>query len=86
MWFLSPLAILSLVGFSCAIALPEPIRIELDIEATDGEHKHMREISGNTLAKLQQAVKELEEPGYHGKFSSYPFLISLHRHQPWSKH
>ena len=55
------------------IAHPEPMSLELDIEAIGDEDRHVRETSPNTLVKLQQVVKGLEDPDYHG--ASYSLFI-----------
>ncbi|KAL8796538.1 MAG: hypothetical protein Q9195_001212 [Heterodermia aff. obscurata] len=63
--------VISLVCLSQAIAIPEPIHVELDvkanIETTDGEYPYMRETGPNVQANMQQVVKALEDPGYNGK-------------------
>lgn len=67
MQYLSPLVIAALLGFSSAAALPEPIHINIDVEALDEvqfqrQSQHMRPDSNDpvSISHAQQVVKDLK--------------------------
>ena len=71
---LSPFVIAALLGFSSAAALPEPIHINIDVEALEegqfhGQSQHVRPASNEpvSISRSQQVVNDLVESPLYRK-------------------